>query len=114
MKKFIKRFGYAFKGITFSLADQLNMKVHIVAAVIAISAGFFFSITIPHWCAIVLCIAIVLGFEMINTALENLVDLVTLEQRPQAGKVKDIAAGAVLIVSIGAAVVGVLIFSQYL
>lgn len=89
------------------------MKVHFVAAFLVIAAGLFFSISITHWCIIAICIIAVLSLEMINTALENLVDLVTVERSPLAGKVKDIAAGAVLVASTGSAVVGLLIFSQY-
>jgi diacylglycerol kinase len=114
MKKFIKGFGYAMKGIAFSLEDQVNMKVHMAVGVLVICAGFFYSITISDWCIVLICIAVVIGFEMMNTALENLVDLVSLERTPLAGKIKDIAAGGVLIVSLGSAVIGILVFSKYI
>lgn len=96
------------------MKDQVNMKVHFAAAVFVIAAGFFFSISITHWCIVAICIFAVLSLEMINTALENLVNLVTVERNPLAGRIKDIAAGAVLVASTGSAVVGLLIFSQYI
>jgi diacylglycerol kinase len=55
----------------------------------------------------------VIGMEMINTSVESLVDLVSLERKPQAGRIKDIAAGAVLLVSAVAVVVGILVFKKY-
>ena len=58
-------------------------------------------------------IALVVGFEMVNSAIENLVDLVTLERKPLAGKIKDVAAGAVLFASVIALVVGVIVFRKY-
>lgn len=82
-------------------------------ALLTIAAGFFFGITGMEWCAILLCIAMVLGLEMVNTAMENLVNLVTKEQHPLAGKVKDIAAGAVAFASLISVVVGVIVFWKY-
>ena len=77
-------------------------------------AGFYLSIAAIEWCILLLCIALVIGLELVNTALENLVDLVTRERNPLAGKVKDIAAGAVLVVSIITVIIGLIIFRKYL
>ena len=62
---------------------------------------------------ILLCIGLVLGLEMMNSAIESLVDLVTLERNPLAGRIKDIAAGAVLLVSFISVVIGVIVFRKY-
>lgn len=113
MKSFLKSFIYAIRGIWFGITDQLNLKVQIAIAVIVIGAGFYFRITPVEWCIILICIGLVIGLEMINSAIENLVDLVTLERKPLAGKIKDIAAGAVLIVSVTTVIVGVIIFRKY-
>ena len=75
-----------------------------------LAAGFFFEVSRWEWCLLILCVAVVLAAEAFNSALEYLVDLVSPGQHPLAGKAKDIAAGAVLIVAIGAALVGLLIF----
>ena len=114
MHKFFRSFSYAFNGIRASLADQLNLKVHIMVALLVIAAGFYFGITRIEWCIIVLSIALVIALEMMNSAVESLVDLVTAERKPLAGKVKDIAAGAVLFASVMSVILGVIIFSKYI
>ncbi len=67
-----------------------------------------------EWVAIILCIGMVLATELINTAIERLVDLISPDRNPIAGQIKDIAAGAVLICAIAAAIVGLIIFIPYL
>ena len=114
MKAFLKSFTYALNGIVVSFRDQRNLKVQALIALVIIGAGFYFSITATEWCMIILSIGLVMGMEMINTAIENLVDLVTQEQKPLAGKVKDVAAGAVLFASLMAVVTGIIIFLKYL
>ena len=114
MKGFFESFKYALKGIRSSIYEQRNLKVQSVVAIITIGAGFYFRITAIEWCVILLVIGLVMGLEMVNSAIESLVDLVTRERKPLAGKVKDVAAGAVLFASIIAVVIGVLIFRKYL
>lgn len=113
MKNFFRAFLYAWNGIRVSLKDQRNLKVQSLVALITIGAGFYFNIACLEWCLILFSIALVLGLEMVNSAIENLVDLVTMERRPLAGKVKDIAAGAVLFASIIAVIIGIIIFRKY-
>lgn len=114
MKSFFKSFSYAFHGIWFGVAEQLNIKVQIGVALLVIGAGFYFQISQVEWCIILICIGAVIGLELMNSAIESLVDLVTLERKPLAGKIKDIAAGAVLLFSVITVVVGVIIFRKYL
>lgn len=114
MKKFLRSFTYAVNGIRASFADQLNLKVHFMAALLVIAAGFYFGISGSDWCIIVLSIALVIALEMMNSAVESLVDLVTTERKPLAGKVKDIAAGAVLFASVMSVIIGAIIFSKYI
>lgn len=114
MKSLFKSFIYALHGIWSGVADQRNLKFQIAIAVVVVGAGFYISITPIEWCIILLCIALVIGLELINTALENLVDLVTIERNPLAGKIKDIAAGAVLTVSVISLIIGLIIFRKYL
>lgn len=114
MRDFFRSFIYALHGIWSGIADQRNLKFQIGVAVIVVGAGFYLSITPIEWCVILLCIALVIGLELVNTALENLVDLVTLERNPLAGKIKDIAAGAVLVVSVMSLIIGLIIFRKYL
>lgn len=89
---------------------QPNARFHLVAAVVVTAAGFLLEISRLEWLAVVLCMALVLALEAVNTALEYLTDLVSPEYHPLAGKAKDAAAGAVLVAAIGAAVVGGVVF----
>lgn len=114
MKEFIRSFVYALQGIWAGIRGQRNLKFQLAVAVVVVGAGFYLSITVFEWCIILFCIALVIGLELVNTALENLVDLVTLERNPLAGKIKDIAAGAVLTVSVISLVIGLIIFRKYL
>ena len=113
MKEFLQSFIYAIKSLWAAIDDQRNLKVQLAVACIVVGAGFYFSISSLEWCIILICIAIVTGMELINTAIENLVDLVTMERNPLAGKIKDIAAGAVLAVSVISLIVGLIIFRKY-
>lgn len=107
MKKLINSFGYAIKGMFLVLKDQQNMRIHAVAIVVVTIAGLFLDLTAIEWSLIALCIGSVISIEMINTAIELLVDLVSPEFNEKAGKIKDIAAGAVLFTAIVATVVAV-------
>ncbi len=113
LKNFLNSFRYAFRGIWSILFSERNMRVHLFAAIIVIAFGVYFKITTTEWCIVAICIGMVMSAEIFNSALELLTDLVKPEQHPIAGKVKDAAAGAVLITALSAAVVGILIFWKY-
>jgi diacylglycerol kinase (ATP) len=85
-----------------------------MATISVIGAGFFFRIARLEWCAIVTAIGLVWAAEGLNTAIENVVDLVSPEYHPLAGRAKDIAAGAVLCAALLAAIIGALVFAPYL
>jgi diacylglycerol kinase (ATP) len=112
--KLIKSFGYALQGIYVATLEQLNIKIHFLAVVVVTIAGLFFHITAYEWCLVVICYGIVLTAELFNSAIENLVDLVSPDHHHLAGKVKDIAAGAVLISAIATAIVSLFIFVKYI
>ena len=103
-------FKYAINGINYVLKTQHNFRIHIVAAITAIILGFILNITKTEWIAIILVISIVLALEIINSAIEMIVDLISPEIQKKAGLIKDMAAGAVLIASIGALIIGIIIF----
>ena len=86
------------------------MKIHCVAMVCVVIAGFVFHITPVEWCICLTLFGLVMALEMVNTAVEAVVDLVTEERHPLAKIAKDTAAGAVLIAAIMAAIVGLIIF----
>lgn len=108
-----KSFRYAFRGLAVAVREQRNLKIHLGAALVVTALGFWFGISATDWCVLLIMIGLVLGLELINTAIENLTDLVSPEFHPLAGKVKDIAAAAVLVVSIISVIVGLIIFYYY-
>lgn len=107
-------FVYAWKGLRQAFREERNLKIHFSVAVIVIAAGLYFRITRVEWFVVLISIGLVIGFELMNTALENLADLITKERNPLVGKIKDIAAAAVLVVSIASAVIGLIVFLPYL
>ena len=105
-----KSFGYAFEGIFTGIKKERNMQIHCLAMLCVVAAGFVFRISVSEWCICLILFGMILSLELVNTAMEAVVDLVTEERRPLAKLAKDTAAGAVLIAAIMAAGVGLLIF----
>lgn len=110
MKKIINSFEYAFQGIATSFQAERNMKIHIVAIIVVILAGILLKISQVEWIICTILFAIVIAAELFNTAIETVVDMITEEKNEKAKIAKDVAAGAVLVVAIGAAIVGFIIF----
>ncbi|UCH98676.1 MAG: diacylglycerol kinase family protein [Candidatus Aminicenantes bacterium] len=106
----IKSFGYAFKGIFLAFKTQHNIWIHSLAIVVVVTAGFIFKLDVREWGLVVLAIGLVLISEMVNTAIEWLVDLVSPDYREKAGLIKDVAAGAVLIAAIISVIIGGIVF----
>lgn len=106
----IKSFGYALHGIGLLFKGEVNIRIHLVAAVVAVLLGIILRLTRNEWLAVILSISCVIAAEFINTSIERLTDLVSPDFNIEAGKVKDLAAAAVLIISIGALVVGIIVF----
>lgn len=106
----IKSFGYAISGVLRLIKEERNAKIHAVAALSAISAGFYFDINLLEWTMVIIAIALVIITEAVNTVLENLLDHMHPERHPTVGKIKDMAAGAVLIAALAALIIGLLVF----
>ena len=107
-------FGYAFEGIWTGIRKERNMKIHCLAIILVTLAGTFFNITAMQWCICLLLFALVASLELVNTAVEAVVDLVTEEKKPLAKIAKDTAAGAVLFAAIISVIIGCIIFLPYL
>lgn len=105
-----KSFGYAFAGIFAVVKKERNMKIHCAAMLCVIIAGIVFHITPVEWCICLTLFGLVMALEIVNTAVEAVVDLVTQERMPLAKLAKDAAAGAVLIAAVMAAAAGLIIF----
>lgn len=106
-----RAFACAFRGIGHAFCEGRNFKIECVFAVFAIVLGIAFSNSLPEWLAVIICIGLVLGAECANTALEAVVDLASPEYHELARIAKDCAAGAVLIISIAALVVGIILYA---
>ena len=106
-------FGYAFEGIRTGIRNERNMKIHCVAIILVTLAGTLFQITATQWCICLLLFALVASLELVNTAIEAVVDLVTEEKKPLAKIAKDTAAGAVLFAAIISVIIGCIIFLPY-
>lgn len=106
----ILSFGFAIQGIITFLKTQHNAWIHLLASILVIVAGFIFKVNHNEWCWLIIAIAMVFISEMFNTAIEFLSDLVSPEFHPTAKKVKDVAAGAVLISALTAVAIGAIVF----
>ena len=106
----LRSFGYAFRGLAICFRTQANARIHALATALVVVLGFALKLVAWEWCAVVLSIASVWTAECFNTAMESMVDLVSPERQPLAGRIKDLAAGAVLAAAIGATAVGAIIF----
>lgn len=109
-KKIINSFKYAIEGIIASFKSERNMKIHALATIIVIILGVILKINIVEWCFCIISIVLVISAELFNTAIENIVDMICQEKNEKAKLIKDISAGAVLVLAIGAFIVGIIIF----
>lgn len=110
MKKLIKSFKYAFEGILTGIKEEQNMKIHITIMILVIIFGIMLKISTTEWIICITLFGLVISMELVNTAIENTVDLITKEKNQQAKIAKDVAAGAVLVSAIASTVVGLIIF----
>jgi len=105
-------FDYAFQGLLYATRTQPNMRIHLVAGALVLFATLFLRLERAYVALIVLCIVLVIAMELLNTAIEAIVDLLMVAHHPLAKVAKDAAAGAVLVVSMGVAIVGYLCFYE--
>ena len=109
---FKKSFGFALQGFRYTLATERNIRVMLGGAAFAVVMGLVLQLDLVSWAIVLLCIGCVLAAELMNTAIETVVDLVSPEYHPLAGHAKDIAAAAVYVLSFLVAVVGVCVFAN--
>ncbi len=112
--KFLKSVPFAYEGIKTLLKLENNAKIHLLAFFVVTITGFLIHFSEAEWLAVIIVMGGVLALEAVNTAIETLVDLVSPEFHPLAKKVKDVAAGAVLIFVMAAlAVAGVILWNHF-
>jgi len=113
-RKLIESFGHALEGLVYSLKYNQNLRIHFVIAILVAMASIFFRVNSFEMGILGITILLVIASEMINTAIEEMVDLITIEHRKEAKIAKDVAAGMVLIVALGSVIVGILIFVPHI
>lgn len=112
--KLFLSFKYAFSGVGYAFMHNQNLRIHFLAAITVVIAGFYFNVTDLEKWILGFTILLALCSEMINTSIEEMIDLITTEHRKEAKAAKDVGAGMVLVSSLGALVVGVIIFTPYI
>lgn len=110
MLNFLKGFAYAFNGLVIFFRHERNGRIQLVIAILVIIASWLCKISAAEWVVILGCIAMVLSFEMINSSIEKICNLVHPTYHPAVKTIKDLAAGAVLFVSVFSAFIGAIIF----
>ena len=108
-----KSFACALRGIAVLLRTQTNARIHLLATVLVVAAGFVFRISRGEWVPLAFAIGIVWIAEAVNTAIEALADRITRENDDAIRRAKDVAAGAVLLAAITAAIIGLLILGPH-
>ena len=108
--KFLNSFTYPIKGLKYAYRNEQNLAFDIGMALLVVIAGFLFKVSVTEWALLALTIGMVLSLELVNTAIEAVVDLVTEEYHPLAKVAKDTSAAAVFVCAIAAVVVGLIIF----
>lgn len=113
-RSLIKSFGFAFEGVWYAIKYNQNLRIHFVIAILVIIASIIFRVNAFEMGILGLMILLVISAEMINTAIEQMVDLITVEHRKEAKIAKDISAGMVLLTTIGSVIVGILVFAPHI
>lgn len=106
----VRSFKYAFKGLKTFFVTQPHAKIHTIAIVVILSAGYYYKLNLREWSLVFFAIGLVIVAEVMNTAIEFLTDIVSPEYNEKAGKVKDLAAAGVLIAAIISVVIACFIF----
>lgn len=113
-KSLLSSFKYALEGVWHAFKHNRNLRIAFILALLTVLLGLYFQIKSLEMVIIVIAILLVILSEMINTSLEEMVDLITQEHRKEAKIAKDVGAGMVLVATIGSVVIGLFIFLPYI
>lgn len=113
VRKRLASFRFAFSGIKHALLHEHNFRLHLVATLISVAAGFYFDINKTDWLILVFAIGFVLIAELFNSAIELIADFISPGKHETIGKIKDISAGAVLIAVLISVIAGTMVFWPY-
>ena len=109
-KRLFNSFKYAFNGFKSAFKTEQNLEIHILISIVVVIMGFIFKISLIEWCICLSLFALVIGAELMNTALENTIDLISKERSKEAEVAKDTSAAFVLIFAILSVIIGLIIF----
>lgn len=112
--RFFRSFSYSIEGLKYAYKYEQSMMIHVMATILVICANIFFQVTGIEWLITILAIGMVLSAELFNTAIEAVVDLVTLEIHPLAKIAKDCGSAATFVLAIMAAIIGCVIYIPYI
>jgi diacylglycerol kinase (ATP) len=113
-RSFLNSFKYAFQGIYYAFKFNRNIRIHFVIAILVIIASIFFKVSAFEMGILGIMILLVICTEMINTAIEEVVNLLINEHRLEAKIAKDVSAGMVLLTAMGSVIVGILVFTPHI
>jgi diacylglycerol kinase (ATP) len=105
----LRSFRFAFRGVWWLIREEHNSWIHLAVVAVLIPVCFLLGLSAIEWTVIAVCTGLVLALELVNSAIERLADKISPEQDPDIGKIKDIAAAAVLVAAIASAVSGLII-----
>lgn len=114
LNRFFKSFTYSIDGLKYAYKYEQSMMIHVIATILVVAANIFFQVTGIEWLITIIAIGMVLSAELINTAIEAVVDLVTLEIHPLAKIAKDCGSAATFVLAMMAAVIGCVIYIPYI
>ncbi|MFZ3588194.1 diacylglycerol kinase family protein [Bacillus sp. DJP31] len=111
MTRLLRSFGYAWEGILHAYSTEQNIRIHTLIGILVCIVAFFLDVTSTEWMIIFILIAGMISLELLNTAIERTIDLVTKkEYHPLAKQAKDLSAAAVFIFAIVSVMIGLIIF----
>ncbi|MFK7806184.1 MAG: diacylglycerol kinase [Saprospiraceae bacterium] len=110
LKSRASSFKHAFNGLIYLIKNEPNFRIHLAAAILSVCLGFYLKISALEWIALTICIGLVMATETLNTALEELCDLIHPEQHPKIKNTKDLGAAAALVTAVTALLIGLIIF----
>lgn len=106
----VKSFGYAYNGFRIFIKEEFNARIHLFVTIAVIVTGFVVKLERHEWVAVLFAIGLVLATEIINTAIENLADIISPEKNEKIKRIKDLSAAAVLLSALIACIIGALVF----
>ena len=113
-RKLCSSFKKAFKGFKIAIREEQTFRIHTIAGILVLILMFSFPLTVLERAVLILTIILVLSLELINSQIERTLDFLQPNHHPQIKRIKDLSASAVLIASLGAIIIGLLIFLPYL